>query len=158
GENFVALVIFFIAGLTDCLDGYLARIFSWASNLGAILDPLADKLLMISSFSILYIIGAINIFVPVIIIFRDLYIMLGVVYIYTKEPSVLKFQPSLISKINTVLQLFLIFIILISISILNINAWFIWGVMLIVVLTTVFSLLQYINLAKTWLAAANKSI
>ncbi len=156
GKNIMALMIFSIAGLTDCLDGYFARKFSWASNIGAILDPLADKLLMISSFSILYIIGAINIYVPIIIILRDLYIIFGIVYIYHQDPGVLKFQPSFISKLNTVLQLLLIFLTLINISLFHINIWFLKFTMLIVVVTTVVSLFQYIKLARGWLAVGNR--
>lgn len=154
GHTKLALAIFLVAGFTDCLDGFLARYYSWTSKLGAILDPFADKLLMVSSFITLFLIGSINLFALLVLIFRDLFIILGVVSVYYFAPKVLKFEPVYMSKVNTVLQLFLIFCLLLNLSYLSIPANFIYILVGIVMATSFISLLQYIKLVSTWLSSS----
>ena len=76
-ENFLfALYIFAIAAATDGLDGYLARVMDWQTDLGKILDPIADKVLLIGTILILWLNGYIPLFVLAIFVLRDLMIII----------------------------------------------------------------------------------
>ena len=80
-ENFIyALLIFAIAAATDGLDGYLARIMDWQTDLGKILDPIADKVLLIGTILILWLNGYIPLFVLAIFVLRDLMIIIGAAF------------------------------------------------------------------------------
>ena len=73
----VALLLVFVAGFSDALDGYLAKRFDWRSRLGGLLDPLADKLLLISLFVVLAVLGLIPVWLAGVVIGRDLVIVTG---------------------------------------------------------------------------------
>jgi cardiolipin synthase len=77
-----ALIIFIIASISDALDGLIAKIFHQKSNLGAYLDPLADKILLMSAFIILAIFKTIPSWLAVLTISRDVIILLGVLVLY----------------------------------------------------------------------------
>lgn len=110
-----ALCITFIAAVTDGLDGLLARRFGWQSRLGGILDPLADKLMLIVSFVVLTVVGAIPLWLTLLIIGRDLVIVAGAVtYHYWIGPF--DASPSMLSKVTTVFQLLLVLLILLRLS------------------------------------------
>lgn len=111
GQFLPALILIFVAGLTDGLDGFLAKRFDWRSRLGGILDPLADKLLLVSVFLTLTWIDLAPVWLAAVAIGRDLVILAGgLTYNYLiadVEP-----EPSRISKLNTVFQLlFVLFVI-----------------------------------------------
>ena len=72
-----ALLLFFVAGLSDGLDGYLAKRNNWGSRLGSILDPLADKLLLISSYVALGWLGLIPVWLVAVVLIRDIVIVSG---------------------------------------------------------------------------------
>ena len=72
-----AFILMLIAGLSDALDGFLARTFHWQSKLGALLDPAADKLLLVSIFIICGIKGFLPIWFVVLIFSRDIIIFIG---------------------------------------------------------------------------------
>ncbi len=104
-----ALIIFALAGLTDLLDGFVARFLHQESVLGAYLDPLADKLLLTAAFVMLAIPGLhpghpIPIWMTVMVITRDVCIVLIALVIYLAL-GISKFSPSRISKWNTVFQI-----------------------------------------------------
>jgi cardiolipin synthase len=99
-----ALVVFFIAGLTDGLDGFIARVFNQKSQLGAYLDPLADKLLLVSSFILLAYIRLIPSWVVIIAVSRDVIIVAGMVTLMLFDIPV-RIQPSYVSKATTLVQL-----------------------------------------------------
>lgn len=99
---------FLFAGLTDALDGFLARRFHWQSFLGSFIDPLADKLLIVSSFIALALIGLLPWWLVALVFLRDLTISVGVLAWYYFIRRKLEFNPTLLSKINTTLQLVLI--------------------------------------------------
>ena len=104
GDYSVALALFAVAAVSDGLDGYLAKRFNWTSELGKILDPLADKLLLVSVF----IVGAWNDLVPAWLaaaaIARDVMIGLGALA-FRSWFGPLRGRPTIISKINTLMQL-----------------------------------------------------
>jgi cardiolipin synthase len=75
---FVALLIFIGAGITDGLDGWIARVFNQRTTIGSYLDPIADKLILLTSFIVLAVLGIIPSWLTVIVIARDVIILLGV--------------------------------------------------------------------------------
>ncbi len=98
------LVVFFVAGFTDGLDGFLAKRFEWRSRLGGILDPLADKLLLVSSFITLGYIGLAPLWLLVVVVARDLIIVAGAVS-YRLFIGKFEASPTTVSKANSALQL-----------------------------------------------------
>lgn len=110
GEYAWALLLFWVAGFSDGIDGYLATRFNWASRTGALLDPIADKLLVAGMFVTLSYTQHIPIWLTVVVLFRDVVIIGGAVaYNYLIKP--VEGEPTRISKINTVVQLlFLLFV------------------------------------------------
>ena len=108
-----ALIWFTAAGLSDGVDGFLARAFGWQSRLGSYLDPIADKLLLICSYACLAWLGLIPAWLAALVLGRDALILSGAVaYYFLMEPFV--GQPALVSKLNTLCQLLLVFVILAS--------------------------------------------
>ena len=101
-----ALLVFAIGGFTDFLDGFVARRMNQQTALGAYLDPVADKLLVITSFMMLSSIGGIPVWLTVIVVARDILIVLGYGIIYVLVEERLQVRPSLIGKWSTTLQLF----------------------------------------------------
>jgi len=110
----LALAVFVIAGITDGLDGLLARRFHQQSPLGRILDPIADKMMLVTSFVVLSMRGVYPIPVPkhlpipfwvtITVISRDVFILVGAVAI-NMVTGFRAFQPSLPGKISTVVQI-----------------------------------------------------
>ena len=105
-----ALGLFFFAGFSDGLDGYLANRYDWRTRLGGLLDPVADKLLVAGMFVTLAWVGQIPVWLATLVIARDIVIFGGaVVYNFLIEP--VEGEPTRISKLNTVLELlFLLFV------------------------------------------------
>ncbi len=110
GEYGWALLLFWVAGFSDGIDGYLATRFNWESRIGALLDPIADKLLVAGMFITLTYTQHIPVWLTAIVLFRDVVIIGGAVaYNYLIRP--VEGEPTVISKINTVTQLlFLLFV------------------------------------------------
>jgi len=103
-----ALYVFILAGLTDGLDGWLARTFQWQSRFGSFIDPLADKLLIASSFVSLALMKQLPWWLVSLVFCRDITISLGVLTWHRFVPQRLDFKPTLLSKLNTVVQLTLV--------------------------------------------------
>lgn len=99
---------FMLAGLTDGLDGFLARRYHWKSFFGSFVDPLADKLLIASSFISLALIGMLPWWLVTLVFLRDITISMGVLAWYYFIRRKLDFKPTALSKINTALQLTLV--------------------------------------------------
>lgn len=104
GQYGWTLVLFFIAGFTDGLDGYLAKRFDWRSKLGGILDPLADKLLLVTVFMTLAWVGLAPVWLLVAVVARDLIIVSGATA-YRLFIGDFEASPTRISKFNSALQL-----------------------------------------------------
>ena len=104
GHFGLALLLVFVAGFSDALDGYLAKQFDWRSRLGGLLDPLADKLLLVSLFVTLALLGLIPVWLAGVVIGRDAVIVSGgVAYNFFVGP--VQPAPSRASKLNTLAQL-----------------------------------------------------
>lgn len=110
--EFQALMIFIYAGVSDALDGFIARYFNQKTMLGAYLDPLADKLLITSSYITLAILETIPGWICVIVISRDVLILSGILTLYMWDVS-FEIRPSFVSKCTTTIQLITIFLVLI---------------------------------------------
>lgn len=106
-----ALIVFVIAGVSDALDGYLAKRLNVQSRLGAILDPAADKLLLVSAYVMLTLLGHIPFWLVLVVVFRDLLIVGGYL-LYTSHAGPVTMRPSIISKLNTLMQIALVAVIL----------------------------------------------
>ncbi len=100
----MALLVFAIAGISDGLDGFIARYFNQRTTLGAYLDPAADKLLLASSFVALAVLDIIPSWLAVIVIARDVIIVMGI-SILTLFQKPYEVRPSLISKLTTTCQI-----------------------------------------------------
>jgi cardiolipin synthase len=118
GEPRRALLVFVVAGVTDALDGAIARIYKQQSLLGAYLDPIADKLLLTSAYIILSIPGLhhgtpIPVWVTVIVIARDVLLVIFALVLYLAQ-GVKRFPPSVLSKVTTVVQVTAVTVVLLS--------------------------------------------
>ncbi len=107
----LATLLFGTAGVTDILDGYLARRFDWHSNLGAILDPIADKVLTVGVFVSLVIVGLIPRSLAVLVIGRDVLILCGVAA-YRVLIGPFEAGASGIGKFNTAIMLLFVLLVL----------------------------------------------
>lgn len=113
-----ALLIFAIAGGSDALDGFLAKHFNWTSWLGGWLDPLADKLLLVTVFVILGVQELIPLWLVIIAVLRDLVIFGGAI-IYRQLYQDISPEPRVLSKMNTLGQIVLAIMVLLG-------AWLGW--------------------------------
>jgi cardiolipin synthase (CMP-forming) len=104
GRYPVALVLFFIAGVTDALDGFLAKRCGWQSRLGGFLDPAADKLLLVASFVTLWAAGYVPGWLLAAVVVRDLVIVTGA-GIYRWRVGDFVAEPTALSKLNSFFQL-----------------------------------------------------
>ncbi len=113
GQFSIALILFAVAGFSDALDGFLAKHYHWESRLGSILDPLADKLLLVASFATLTWLSLIPAWLFWLVIARDILIVAGgLAYHYLLG----QFQllPTWSSKINTALQIILVLLVMLQ--------------------------------------------
>lgn len=106
GEMRVAFLLFLAAGISDAVDGFLAKRFHMASELGAYLDPLADKALIVSIYVSLGIAGALPIFLVILVVSRDIMII-GAVLLAWLVDRPMAVKPLWVSKVNTVVQILL---------------------------------------------------
>ena len=109
----LGLGLFFLAGVSDGLDGFLAKHYHWQSRLGSYLDPLADKLLLVSCFLVLAWMGLVPVWLTVAVVLRDAVILAGAIaYYLLSQPF--EGQPHWTSKVNTFFQLLLVVAVLFS--------------------------------------------
>lgn len=113
GRYGAALTVFVLAGITDGLDGWIAKRFKCVTRLGSILDPLADKILIVSTYVMLVLAGDLPFWLILLIGFRDLGIIAGVLVLNTLNGHV-QMQPSLLSKVNTFLQISLVILVMVE--------------------------------------------
>lgn len=106
GQTQMAFVLFVIAGISDGVDGFLAKRYGWTTELGAYLDPLADKLLIVSIFVALGVKGALPSWLVIAVVSRDILIITGVVLAWVLDRP-LRIKPAAVSKVNTLSQIVL---------------------------------------------------
>ncbi len=143
-ENYeYAFYIAIIAGFSDMLDGYLAKTFNWEGWLGGVLDPLADKFMMLCCFTVFAIQDIIPKWLLIVILARDIIIVAGATFYHFTIVKVKKARPSLLSKCNTALQILLIVVLLSHHSIWPLNVQLIEVLIYLVTFFTLSSGLHY---------------
>lgn len=153
GQYGYALTVFLVAGVSDALDGFIARRFGLITHLGAVLDPLADKLLLISAYVMLAWLGQVPFWLLLIVGFRDLFIIGGYLVV-TSMLGPVRMRPSYLSKLNTLTQIGLVVALLLRESVIgsipeDVVGWLVW----LVTATTVLSGVHY-----AWLWLVKKEI
>ena len=111
GEHVLAFWAFIIAGVSDGVDGFIARTFDQRSDLGAYLDPIADKALLVSIYVTFAIVGALPVWLAILVVSRDLLIVGGVVLSWMVGQP-MEMRPRAISKVNTLGQIVLAAVVL----------------------------------------------
>ena len=104
GRWTLTFLAFLLAGLSDAVDGFLARRFGWQSRLGAHLDPVADKALLVSIYLALALAGVVPTWLAILVVSRDIMIVGGIIICWLID-NPLEIRPLLISKLNTTAQI-----------------------------------------------------
>ncbi|VAX05419.1 CDP-diacylglycerol--glycerol-3-phosphate 3-phosphatidyltransferase [hydrothermal vent metagenome] len=138
----IALVLFAVAGFSDGLDGFLAKSYGWESRMGGILDPLADKILLVSCFFALGWLELVPYWLVVVVFFRDLLIAAGCTA-YHFQVSRLDAVPSLASKLNTLVQIMLVLLVVLDQVFAVLPSGLLVGLIWITFTTTIFSGVGY---------------
>jgi cardiolipin synthase (CMP-forming) len=138
----LALTLFFIAGVSDGLDGFLAKRFQWSTKLGTLLDPMADKILLNSCYVVLTYLGLVPWWLTGIIFTRDLVLTVVGLHYYFNDIH-FTIQPTILSKLNTLLQILLVFSI-IFVEFLSLDISLDW-LMILVFITTSITGIDYFN-------------
>ncbi len=107
----VALAVFVAAGISDALDGYIAKRFHLVTHFGAVLDPLADKALLLGAYVMLTLLGHVPFWLMLTVASRDVLIVGGYL-VYTSLHGTVQMQPTHLSKFNTFAQIVLVVLIL----------------------------------------------
>ena len=141
-----ALMLFFIAGISDGIDGYLAKRNHWTSRLGSILDPLADKLLLVSSFVTLAWLSILPLWLVAAVLLRDVVIISGAMA-YHFVVGRYEMEPSIISKLNTFFQIMLVLSTVFSLGLYSLPPLALQTLVYIVLVTTILSGGDYVY---TW--------
>jgi len=143
-ENFyLTLFFFFLAGISDFLDGFLARKFLWESKFGKVFDPVSDKVLVIATLISLSLIGEINIYLTVFLLSRDLFIIVGVILSSLLLENY-EIKPTFSGKFNSfVLMTFLGFVI-IEVAFDFVPVGFLNFLMVALLSTSIYSVIEYL--------------
>jgi len=121
-----SLAVFVIAGASDGLDGFIAKRFDAMTKLGAILDPLADKALIVSAYVMLSVMQVIPFWLMIAVVFRDVVIVGGYLIMVLFFGSV-KMQPLKVSKLNTFTQIAYIVVVLVTLAFaIDLDQLFVW--------------------------------
>jgi cardiolipin synthase len=143
GEMQIAFALFLVAGLSDLIDGFLAKRFNMATELGAYLDPLADKALIVSIYVALGIAGAIPRWLVILVVSRDIMIVSAVILSWLVDKPV-TLKPLVVSKLNTVAQILLALVVLASLAFEFDAWWVIQGLTALVAILTLTSVALYL--------------
>jgi cardiolipin synthase len=143
GRYGITLVLFAIAAVSDGLDGFLAKTFGWSSELGKLLDPLADKLLLVSVFITLACIDLVPDWLAAVAVTRDFVIGIGAgVYKWLFGP--VEGRPTMPSKLNTLLQLGYVIAVVSQAAFPVFPEWLVMSLGAMVLVTTLVSGLDYV--------------
>ena len=142
-----AFYVFILAGLTDGIDGWLARQFQWLTPFGRFIDPLADKLLVTASFISLALLGKLPWWLVILVFLRDATISIGVLFWYKCIERSFNFMPSMLSKLNTAVQILLVAICLLDMAFPPISPN---PISFLIYLTALTTTITYIDYAWTW--------
>jgi cardiolipin synthase len=132
-----------VAGISDALDGFLAKTFGWQTRLGGFLDPLADKLLLVASFVAVGWGGLVPLWLVGLVILRDVIIVAGALT-YHFRVGRFEAEPTFISKVNTAVQIALVLLVVVDKGLMAVAPWLIPALVGIVTLTTLVSGANYV--------------
>jgi len=139
----LTLWVFAFAAATDGLDGFLAKRFGWTSELGKILDPLADKILLVGVFITLALMGRVPLWLAATAVARDVIITFGAIvyrYLYGNPDG----RPTWISKLNTLCQIVYLLLIVAAHAVGSVPQPVVIALGALVLVTTVISGIDYI--------------
>lgn len=153
GHDYAALIVFVIAGATDALDGYLAKRFNLQSRFGRYMDPAADKLLMLTSFIALTVLGVTPIWLTALVITRDAAIVIGIGLAHLWALPV-RATPSFLGKVSTAVQVSYVGLMLLLLTF-DIHARLLISTAEIAV--AAFTFASGLGYAQIWLRAATHS-
>jgi cardiolipin synthase len=143
-----AFLLMLVAGISDGLDGFLARRFHWESELGATLDPIADKILLVCIFIVLGMKGIVPQWLVILIVSRDVVIVIGLL-VYKLITNELKIRTLFISKVNTFLLILLVLLHLFNLAIAPAPVLLFNTLTFMIVITTIVSGALYVILWST---------
>jgi cardiolipin synthase len=112
----IAFGIFILSIITDALDGMVARAFRQQTNLGSFLDPLADKLLLVTAFIVIGYVGRISLGVVILVASREVIMVLGWTILHVFSSNTLTIKPSILGKLTTAFQMATILCCLIEVT------------------------------------------
>jgi cardiolipin synthase (CMP-forming) len=156
-QHLTALALFMLAGVSDGVDGFLAKRFNWTSDLGKILDPLADKLLLVTVFVEASWLGLTPWWLTAAVVARDVFISAGALG-FRLWFGALHGRPTVASKLNTATQLLYLLLVMV-------NSWLhfpparVLGVLAVIAfITTLFSGLNYLAIfaKRAWAQPLNR--
>jgi cardiolipin synthase (CMP-forming) len=151
GEMRIAFILFLAAGVSDAVDGFLAKRFGMATELGAYLDPLADKAMLVSIYIALGIAQAIPRWLVILVVSRDIMIVSAVILSWLVDKPV-KLRPLLVSKLNTVAQIALACVVMAALGF-RFNADIV--IILLTALVTALTLLSIASYLGGWVRHMN---
>jgi len=143
GEMRVAFILFLLAGVSDLIDGFLAKRFGMATELGAYLDPLADKAMIVSIYVALGIVEAMPRWLVILVVSRDIMIVGAVILSWLVDKPV-KLKPLTVSKLNTVAQIVYATLVLAALAFGWNIPWVIHGLIALVAALTLLSIAFYV--------------
>jgi cardiolipin synthase (CMP-forming) len=144
GWMLAAFLLFLAAGVSDAIDGYLAKRFAMTSELGAYLDPLADKALIVSIYVTLGVSGEIPVWLVILVVSRDIMIV-GAVLLAWLVGKPLPMKPLLVSKLNTGAQLLFAGVVLATLGLRFQANWLVNAALAAVTLLTLLSIAAYVR-------------
>jgi cardiolipin synthase len=151
GQMRVAFVLFLAAGISDAVDGFLAKRFGMRTELGAYLDPLADKTMLVSIYIALGIMEAVPRWLVILVVSRDIMIV-GAVILSWLVHRPIPLKPLLVSKLNTVAQIALVGAVLVALGFdLNIEA----AIIVLTALVAALTLLSVVFYVVEWMRHMN---
>ena len=142
-ELVIALGLFFVAAVSDLIDGFIAKRFGWQSALGGVLDPAADKLLLATSFVVLAVMHLVPLWLMATAVARDLIIVSGAIA-YRLWLGPVEARPSNLSKLNTLCQALFILCVIARQQFSQPDGWAIVTLGALTFLTTVVSGIDYV--------------
>jgi cardiolipin synthase (CMP-forming) len=144
GWMLAAFLLFLAAGVSDAIDGYLAKRFGMTSELGAYLDPLADKALIVSIYVTLGVSGEIPVWLVILVVSRDIMIV-GAVLLAWLVGKPLPMKPLLVSKLNTAAQFIFAGVVLATLGLRFEADWLVAAAMAAVTLLSLLSIAAYVR-------------
>ena len=144
-ENYqLTLFFFFLAGISDFLDGYLARKYSWERRFGKIFDPISDKVLVIATLISLSLVGEINIYLTMFLLSRDLFIIVGVI-LSSLLINKYEIEPYFSGKFNSFVLMTYLGFVIIEVSFGLVPLVFLNFLMVALLITSLYSVIEYLN-------------